>query len=407
MFKYNNVCRKCDQCCWRWLLCRKWTWWRRKGSSYGGGAGHGGRGGITTGADGGIPYGNPLMPILFGSGGGYGGANRGGSGGGIIIIEAQGIFSNNGTILADGENAPNSYGGGGAGGSIFIQYSTFYTGSNGMIRARGGTSNFGGGGSGGRIALVYTNILMDPDFKIDISAGGIGWSTSFKGYDRFLAGRGTLHLSDTNFLSENMVGIFSNVDLVVPGWTSWVVDNNLVVSNCYMFIASDGFQLNVVSNLIINKGHLGIGVESGISNPVLSCGGNIILTNGGMLTIYAGSTNTNGKDYGGLLSVTGDIWISPGSWLIVYSHSNDGSSVKVAVSNLWVIGSVMSNQGIRADGRGFGLGKGPGTPAYYPSSYWPGAGHGGKGGLFLKGRRCSVWKYVYTYFAWQWSKYSF
>jgi hypothetical protein len=123
------------------------------GASYAGLGGQGSNGSLST------VYGdftNPTEP--GGGGGGYNdGANRGGTGGGLVRIVSQGTIVLNGTISANG-NGQDAVGGGGAGGGIYLNAATAFSG-NGTITANGGTALLGGqsigGGGGGRIAVHY------------------------------------------------------------------------------------------------------------------------------------------------------------------------------------------------------------------------------------------------------------
>lgn len=137
----------------------------------GGGASHGGLGGINAVGD---PkpntYGSASAPVELGSGGGSnigycGATSQGGSGGGAIKIVANTLI-NNGIISADAENREKMPGGG-SGGSIWIDVVNL-TGSNGgVFSANGGSSIYvtsaderctGGAGGGGRISLNSSGV---------------------------------------------------------------------------------------------------------------------------------------------------------------------------------------------------------------------------------------------------------
>lgn len=179
----------------------------------GGGGGNGGAGGqggnswysdLPTGGLGGSPFAeaNPARMVL-GGGGGAGSGNdshsnpdalSGGTGGGMVFIKAR-MVSGTGSILADGQNAPNNNpdccddgaGGGGAGGSVLL--TALNTSGLGQITisARGGkggntsgnaTAHGPGGGGGG--GIIYTNAPIQPASTV---AGGIhGTSTSAAAY---------------------------------------------------------------------------------------------------------------------------------------------------------------------------------------------------------------------------------
>ena len=128
------------------------------GARPGAGGSHGGLGA----RDSGRVFGDPLAPVTFGGGGGYGsgGGEPGGDGGGrvrLIVrrLEVEGAVRATG---ADGLDQMQRNGSGGAGGSIFISATTLAGG--GTIDANGGDSApaGGSGGGGGRVALVYTTL---------------------------------------------------------------------------------------------------------------------------------------------------------------------------------------------------------------------------------------------------------
>jgi hypothetical protein len=128
------------------------------GSGHGSGAGHGGKGGDSD-LVGGQPYGSSNAPVTCGSAGSYGTMGIGSmNGGGLVWIEASGQILVDGTIKADGDDAPSStlHGGGGAGGGIHLRCRRLSGG--GSLSAKGGSTlfnsgNLGGGGGGGRIAV--------------------------------------------------------------------------------------------------------------------------------------------------------------------------------------------------------------------------------------------------------------
>jgi hypothetical protein len=128
-------------------------------SGPGGGSfcGTGGLGGGTSPlASGGTPYGTAnLIPLLGGSGGGYGngmpGGYTGGSGGGIQITSAVSItVRSNGNVFAGGGSY---YSGGGSGGAILLEAPLITI--QGRVTANGGSggSNTGAGQIAGATAL--------------------------------------------------------------------------------------------------------------------------------------------------------------------------------------------------------------------------------------------------------------
>lgn len=113
-----------------------------------------------------LPYGGLDDPNFEGSGGGSGAdnsrdklLNKGGSGGGIIILGIYNNLTNNGVIESNGESTDglciNTKGpGAGAGGSI--QVNLKFLAGTGIITANGGNSGFYcGEGGGGRIKVFF------------------------------------------------------------------------------------------------------------------------------------------------------------------------------------------------------------------------------------------------------------
>ena len=169
-----------------------------------GGGGYGGVGGDGLTTSGGSPaYGDENAPTLFGSSGGSTerSGKVGGTGGGIVRIEANDTLTVNGEITADGSlgvvtgNGWKVVTGGGSGGSIYIVTETI-TGTTGSFSAVGGNgqadqTHYSGGGGGGRVAIFYENDNTDFDgtaftslLASSVSAGGAsGGGASTAGSD--------------------------------------------------------------------------------------------------------------------------------------------------------------------------------------------------------------------------------
>jgi hypothetical protein len=149
-------------------------------ASSGGGAGYAGLGGDGNAATtGGTSYGSANAPLALGSGG-AGGVNRfGGSGGGVIKIEANGNIEVFGTIDVSGSNGQTfagssslyDPGGGGSGGSALLigAIEVRQTGSiiaNGGDGGTNGNGQYGGGGSAGRIAIYKGSASTNPSTQV-------------------------------------------------------------------------------------------------------------------------------------------------------------------------------------------------------------------------------------------------
>lgn len=364
-----------------------------KGAQYAA-ASHGGRGGYYSGSTApGAIYDLTNAPAFAGSGGGGWVSTTGGTGGGAVRIVANDTVTVNGTITADGQDTSGTATGCGSGGSIFI--TTRLLAGNGTMRARGGrATGTGACGGGGRIAVIYDTATQSTSAVpgIVFSAAGNYGTASYLDSDA-----GTLFFPDNTFLQETFV---HSGEWWVDGFTNWT-PNNLIVSNGWLRIVGGGFRLSVTNainvlgnNSSIYKLELSNAVVACASlyvtgavfklaptittAPALSCTGDIVLTNGARMYVYAVATNAGQPLYGALVSVTGSIAICANAWLYPISHETNGGSVWFQVSNL----RVDASGGISANSFGFKgrlnlPGLGPGGGALYA-----GGGYGGSGGNY-------------------------
>jgi hypothetical protein len=142
------------------------------GTTGGAGGGHGGRGANAGVFLGGQPYGDPLRPTDFGSGGGKILSSFGGSGGGLVRLSVSQVLTVDGTITADGTSTSNSAGSG-SGGSVYINAGQLA--GTGLITANGGNPGNGvwGAGGGGRIAIsTCTNTFPPANVRANAGVGG-------------------------------------------------------------------------------------------------------------------------------------------------------------------------------------------------------------------------------------------
>jgi len=342
------------------------------GSRAGGGS-HGGIGGwgsVASALPGSI-YDLTNAPVLPGSGGG---STDSGAGGGVVRVDAQNTVTVDGTVSSKGAKGLTTPGqpGGGSGGAIWISCATI-GGSGGLIRAGGGDAGVlahGGGGGGGRIAVTYDSAGTPNDVNFDVGPG-IGWANSAidtYGVER-AAANGSLYLSDDSYLVSPLSDSqFAGTDLYISNVTTWAVAD-LVVSNCSVRFADDAFTITVGNNV-----RIGAGGELGV--PWINCSGNLVVTNGGILSMYAGPTNGGSLAYGSLLDVAGSVAIGPASWVYAYCDENDGGAPKLEVNALYV----GANAGIIASGRGFAADTGPGQGSGGNAGRAGGGGYGGEGG---------------------------
>jgi len=353
---------------------------------------HGGFGGATKAYSqahyNSLPYDSAMAPVEPGSGGGANNYGAGGDGGGVVRIEADHAIIN-GTITAKGGPSGANHSSGGSGGSIYISCSTF-AGTNSTLSANGGlggsTTGSAGSGGGGRIALVYDTGLQQAGdvqhVEFDVRPG----EPSFVGEKGDI---GTLYFPDNTLLDDNITilnGQLSEVSAWSP--TSLTVSNSwirfpkagmtLTVANDLKLEGTEG-QLQIGGTLVTNMFHVVFFGEPQLST--LQVGGNMVLTNGGRFTAYAGSTNASTVDYGALVDVTGDISLATNSIFTLHSDPTNGASVLVRCNNLTLAQGAMIDAssrgwagGDKIDGTGAGWGPGGG-----PNS-WHGGTFGGRDG---------------------------
>jgi len=294
------------------------------------------------------PYGDPMAPEQPGSGGGTHGNSR--PGGGAVKIIADGHLSIDGEIRANGQNGLNAHGSGGAGGSIWLACHTFAGTATGLISVDGGNAYYyGGEGSGGRIALHYDedpqSNLPEPNPPVRFSGKPGAHLSALAGND--IAAMSTLYLPDTQFIDGTFTGQhFWYTSLVIPGFTSSWSRTSLTLDNCV------------------------IGLPEGMD---LHVDGDLIVTNGGGLHVFAEPVTNVLTEAGARVTVGNDLRVAAGSWIHPYCASTNGATVKFVVSNDLF---VASTGGIDADFKGYAFGYGPGLPVHYAG----GAGYGGIGG---------------------------
>lgn len=359
------------------------------GKSRGGGA-NGGTGGNYANTAG-RPWGNAAKPLVPGSGGGRLGNAVAAMGGGVIWLEARDKVTINGTLRANVGNSMNGSMGRSAGGSIYIACNTLAA-TNGVIQANGANGGSGlGSGGGGRIAIAYDTTAQATATPAHLSLSVRGGGSNYEG------GLGTIHLPDTRLLRENL-----NVSGQVGPFSSWSVDN-LLVKNQQARFTGEGFKLTVTNTLTVDSnGSLDLGggaifdngsfwVDKGgqfvdfichsTSTNALYVGGDLILTNSGTLSVFAGPTNAT-MAHGSVVEVVGTTHIYSGSWIKPISHPTNGGSPLFRVADLTIAasGGFDANQyGFAGGGgsriAGYGYGGGSGT-----STYSGGGGYGGRGG---------------------------
>lgn len=363
------------------------AYYNKEGGSYGG---YGQKGDVRYCTARKAPYGLANEPAAPGSGGGPNAYVLGGAGGGNIRVSATGRIVVRGTLSACGgaTSASGVSGCGGSGGGIFLTCQTF--GGNGIIKAEGGTAvSYYRGlcGGGGRIAVVYDPAAQsnEPTPTVQFSAlPGLDTYTSLRKGDP-----GSLHFPDTAFWSASM----TNLQGRLFGPKSWVTAN-LVVSNRFIGFSEEGFHLTVSGNVIVAgaNGWLGLGGPEaknygysfdgdyrfgGTSAPVVTVGGNLVLTNSAAMSVYSG-IDPSGTNYGAWVNVGGTVEVASNSWIYVSSHPTNGASPLFTVGNL----TLNTGAGISADYRGYAGQAGTTVWGYGPGGAYGqgGGGYGGSGG---------------------------
>lgn len=360
-------------------------------NGFNGGGGYGGNGGSSDDTTGGGTYGtaNDVTQPGSGAGGSSSGASQA-NGGGLVKITAMGPVTVNGSISANGANGggPGStYGAGGSGGGIRIQCTTLA--GSGLISANGGAYSTdlngyrNGSGGGGRIAVT----IADPAAQAALGDATIRFSASY-GNNAKGAGLGSIYLPETRLLKTT----FTNDGGAYSGFSTWA-PSSLFISNANVAFDMPGVSITVSNDISVMSGTLIVGAAAQtITNPVLlSCGGNLLVTNTSVLRVYASGltnasavTNYLAPAYGGQVTVGGALLVRSGCTVYPYSHPTNGGSVIFNVGSATIAGIINADtNGFRggttaaSDRNGYGPGQGKATADWQ----WAGGGYGGKGSL--------------------------
>ena len=304
----------------------------------------------------------------------------GGSGGGAVRIEASGTVTVNGSISANGEASKGYIGAGGSGGSVYLTCGAFGGTTTGVVRANGGngwSDHYSAGGGGGRIALDCTGI--SPTCAVQIAAApATDEYATVDPTNRWMhaAKTGTLWLpgiAEGRTLIAN--GQLQGVNVTISGVSSLAFDSLTVAGSDFGFVDT-AFDLTVSNALTVGAGGaLTLGAyHGGAGVCTLTCG-SLVLTNGGSLTLYSGTTNSPAQTNGFLLAVANDVTIGASSWLTPRCHPTNGATPLLTMAGL----TIEAGGGINAVGSGYQWGRGPGAPLP-GSTYAGGGGYGGKGG---------------------------
>ncbi len=150
---------------------------------------------------------------------------------------------------------------------------------------------------------------------------------------------------------------------------------------------ANNLTLAVAQNMTV-AGDVSLGGINTTNKVVFSVGGNLSLSDGAAMAIYAGvveeledKTAYNGD--GSTLTVGGDFTIAQNAWLYPWSQTTNAGTVRLTVNGDVTIDA---GGGIDASARGYEYRHGPGKPSYdftaipAPWTEGPGGSYGGKGG---------------------------
>ncbi|EQC48159.1 hypothetical protein M899_2647 [Bacteriovorax sp. BSW11_IV] len=222
-------------------------------------------------------YGTATAPVTYGSAGGAGGTQIGGSGGGAIKLIVSGALSITGTLSANGLNGTvnSDISGGGAGGSLWIEAASLS--GTGAITTNGGASGSSasnGNGSGGYIYLKVTDAYY----------------------------YGTISSKAGRSVAEGSVVVdVTNAYIACSGGGS-------VLTTCYINDTQNlvpYFEYTVGGNLVVQNGGL---LKGGVGElNKLTVSGNITVESGGSINANFSSLTGNAIDIqsGGSISAEG------------------------------------------------------------------------------------------------------
>ncbi len=145
-------------------------------------------------------------------------------------------------------------------------------------------------------------------------------------------------------------------------------------------------RITVGADVTVGSGaKLNIGIFAGNSNALVSVGNDMMLTDGGVLTVYSGPASEDLDDFGARVDVANKLYVGASSWIYPHSHPTDGGSVRFVVGTL----TVASDGGFNAAARGYAGFEGPAAGSIDGSRSRGGA-HGGRSGASSSRHRLGV-----------------
>ncbi|MBI5153692.1 hypothetical protein HZA57_00510, partial [Candidatus Poribacteria bacterium] len=352
------------------------------GAGTGGGASHGGRGGSAAGAAGAI-YGDPLLPVDLGSGGGSGDQGTpSGHGGGAVRMDVAGTFQLDGVVSSNGASG-NQDCAAGSGGSIHVTAGSL-TGA-GWFEARGGDSPASGAGGGGRIGVYFDNDGGFTGFSASTTAGGTGPYPGSVGTVAFVhtgTVNSSLHVYENLVLPEDTELTYDSVvthgtaAMFVGGGSSFDVGNLEIRGTSVLTLQGEnrtakvgdswaGEGMSVIADNLLVEG----GARLSADGQGYTCPGLVSVGNGPGGGCNGGAGGGSGGGYGGqggsgdcgggggvygsaLLPV--DLGSAGGAGDIATPTGHGGGALHIEVANELQLDGFISANGASAGGDGGG-----------------------------------------------------
>ena len=377
-------------------------------------------------------YDDPYAPVEPGSGGrrlkqsAYSRAYYDiGSGGGAVLIEAAGAVVIDGAIKASGNGASthshfansSSCNTAGSGGAVLIRCETIS--GSGSITANGGNGSNGSQSppaGGGGIAIecddekqaagACANMKISAAEGVDNTGTHTTYTTGDNGF--FTAEPGTVYLSSRKLVDDTLGKSLSGR---LVGIADYEVDGDLNFGWGHVRFCETGVAFRVTGDLVITgaNSRIDIGghhsetnwgrrpwVDAGDRLVSLSVGGDLVVSNGAALAVYAAKV-VGEAAWGGEVSVGGAFTVGGGSFIYPTSNYGYGGAPHFTASSFTLAAdSVVNGTGRGGSGawnnstytavytgksatKGIGVGAGNGL-AYPSNTGGGGGGHGGDGG---------------------------
>jgi len=210
------------------------------------------------------PYGSVMSPREPGSAGGSTADAAGGAGGGAVLVEATGVVTVDGEILANGVDETVQNTGGGSGGSIDIGCAALA--GKGLVAAKGGSGYhltgdsqgsieaWGGDGSGGRIAIRCTALSARPSVRFDARAGFFGGERRSTCHYLRSNGEndgecGTVYFGSGLLFTGNPCNVFGQLHTA----DATLVCPSIAMTGGWLAFTQNGFRLHVTGDVTLGS----------------------------------------------------------------------------------------------------------------------------------------------------------